>query len=69
MSVLTAQSMFRKAVSTLEGVKSGEYSRRGEAEVRCRFQLPIALQHCSRDLHVAYELYTQSKMVSRAREL
>jgi len=60
--------MFRKAVSTLEGVKAGEL--RPSALVmqadchRCSLQLSTAFQPCCRYIHVADELYTKPEMVS-----
>lgn len=60
--------MFRKAVSTLEGVKSGrsgcESGRTSCRRCRCRLQLPTPFQYRCGDLHVADELYLNGAVVS-----
>jgi len=56
--------MFRKAVSTLEGVKAGRNSAgvdREQADIRrCGVQLSATIQPCRCRLHVADELHSQS---------
>ena len=64
--------MFRKAVSTLEGVKAGTslswhdlwLSRIPADAHRCGLQLPAAFQPGRCGVYVADELYLESKMVS-----
>jgi hypothetical protein len=60
--------MFRKAVSTLEGVKAGAfqlmYTIHRADDPRCGLQLSVAFQSGRGDFHVANELYPESKMVS-----
>ena len=66
------QSMFRKAVSTLEGVKAGTslswydllLSKIPADAHRCGLQLPAAFQSGRCGVHVANELYSEFKMVS-----
>ena len=60
--------MFRKAVSTLEGVKSGrsgcDQRHTSCRRCRCRLQLPTPFQYRCGDLHVADELHLNGAVVS-----
>lgn len=60
--------MFRKAVSTLEGVKAGKCQVGGNDQDidghRRRLQLSATFQPRCCHLHVAYELHLESSMVS-----
>ena len=59
--------MFRKAVSTLEGVKAGKSNLRilyPRLTIRRRVQLSTTIQHRGRAIHVANELHSESEMVS-----
>lgn len=69
-----AESMFRKAVSTLEGVKGGKLTQVDQRYEyltaiyhRLRLQLSAALQSCCSSLHVAALLHIITPMVSSGR--